>query len=34
MREAKQTATDVLKVGGATDISTFYGFYVLQALAI
>lgn len=33
MRDAKQTSDTVLKVGGPRDISTFYGFYVLQALA-
>ncbi len=33
MTDAKQTAADVLKVGGAKNISTFYGYYVLQALA-
>jgi hypothetical protein len=33
MTDAKKTADDVLKVGGARNISTFYGFYVLQALA-
>ena len=33
MTDAKKTADDVLKVGGAKNISTFYGFYVLQALA-
>lgn len=33
MMDAKQVASDVLKVGGPRDISTFYGFYVLQALA-
>ncbi len=33
MTDAKKTANEVLKVGGAKDVSTFYGFYVLQALA-
>jgi hypothetical protein len=33
MRDARQTSETVLKVGGPKDISTFYGFYVLQALA-
>ena len=33
MMDAKQTSDTVLKVGGPRDISTFYGFYVLQALA-
>lgn len=33
MTDAKKTADDVLKVGGAKGVSTFYGFYVLQALA-
>jgi hypothetical protein len=33
MMDAKQTAEAVLKVGGPKDVSTFYGFYVLQALA-
>ncbi len=33
MRDAKTTATEVLQVGGAKNVSTFYGFYVLQALA-
>jgi len=33
MSDAKKTANDVLKVGGAKGVSTFYGFYVLQALA-
>jgi hypothetical protein len=33
MMDAKKTSDTVLKVGGAKDISTFYGFYVLQALA-
>ncbi|NOS70135.1 MAG: alpha-L-rhamnosidase [Verrucomicrobia bacterium] len=31
-RDAKKTAVEVLKPGGAKNISTFYGFYVLQAL--
>ena len=33
MMDAKQVSENVLKVGGPKDISTFYGFYVLQALA-
>ena len=33
MVDAKKAADEVLKVGGPKDISTFYGFYVLQALA-
>jgi len=33
MRDAKAAADEVLTVGGPTNISTFYGFYVLQALA-
>ena len=33
MTDAKKTANDVLKVGGPKNVSTFYGFYVLQALA-
>jgi hypothetical protein len=33
MMDPRQTADDVLKVGGPKGISTFYGFYVLQALA-
>ena len=33
MLDARQTAEDLLKVGGARGVSTFYGFYVLQALA-
>ena len=33
MTDSKKTADDVLKVGGAKNVSTFYGFYVLQALA-
>ena len=33
MLDAKQVSDDVLKVGGPRNISTFYGFYVLQALA-
>ena len=33
MRDAQQTADHVLKVGGPQGVSTFYGFYVLQALA-
>ncbi len=33
MTDAKKTSDTVLKVGGPKDVSTFYGFYVLQALA-
>ena len=33
MLDARQTSDSVLKVSGARGISTFYGFYVLQALA-
>ncbi|MBN2506134.1 MAG: alpha-L-rhamnosidase [Verrucomicrobia bacterium] len=33
MRDAKETADTVLKAGGPRGLSTFYGFYVLQALA-
>ena len=33
MMDAKKTSDDVLKVGGPKGVSTFYGFYVLQALA-
>jgi hypothetical protein len=33
MMDAKKTSDTVLKVGGPKDVSTFYGFYVLQALA-
>ena len=33
MRDASETAQSVLKIGGPKNISTFYGFYVLQALA-
>ena len=33
MMDAKKVSDDVLKVGGPRNISTFYGFYVLQALA-
>ena len=33
MLEAKKVSEAVLKVGGPKGISTFYGFYVLQALA-
>lgn len=33
MRDARETANAVLKVDGPKGISTFYGFYVLQALA-
>lgn len=33
MRNAKEVSEQVLKIGGPKNISTFYGFYVLQALA-
>jgi len=33
MRDAKEVSEQVLKIGGPKDVSTFYGFYVLQALA-
>jgi hypothetical protein len=33
MMDAKKTADEVLKIGGPKNVSTFYGFYVLQALA-
>jgi alpha-L-rhamnosidase len=33
LRDARQTSNTVLKPGGVRDVSTFYGFYVLQALA-
>ncbi len=33
MMDAKKTSDNVLKAGGPKDVSTFYGFYVLQALA-
>jgi len=33
MMDAKKTSDEVLKAGGPTNVSTFYGFYVLQALA-
>ena len=33
MMPAKQVSEEVLKVGGPKNISTFYGYYVLQALA-
>jgi len=33
MLDARQTAAGLLTVGGARGVSTFYGFYVLQALA-
>lgn len=32
MVDAQKISTDVLKVGGPKGVSTFYGFYVLQAL--
>ena len=33
MMDAKQVSDEILKVDGPRNISTFYGFYVLQALA-
>jgi alpha-L-rhamnosidase len=33
MMDARQTSDTVLKAGGPQGVSTFYGFYVLQALA-
>jgi hypothetical protein len=33
LRDAKETANTILKAGGPTGLSTFYGYYVLQALA-
>lgn len=33
VRPTKEVADQVLKAGGPGDLSTFYGFYVLQALA-
>ena len=33
VREAKEAASGVLKKDGPRDLSTFYGYYVLQALA-
>ncbi len=33
LSDPKKTSADVLKADGAKNISTFYGFYVLQALA-
>jgi hypothetical protein len=33
MTDPQKTADDVLKVGGSKGVSTFYGYYVLQALA-
>ncbi len=33
MLDARKTSDQVLKIGGPKDVSTFYGFYVLQALA-
>ena len=33
MMDAKKTSDEVLKAGGTNGVSTFYGFYVLQALA-
>ena len=33
MTDAKKSAAETLKPGGAQGVSTFYGFYILQALA-
>ncbi|MBL9126253.1 MAG: hypothetical protein JNL97_01340 [Verrucomicrobiales bacterium] len=33
VRDAKRVAEEVLKQGGPKDLSTFYGYYVLEALA-
>jgi hypothetical protein len=33
MTDARRTSDAILKAGGAKGVSTFYGFYVLQALA-
>jgi hypothetical protein len=33
MTDPKRTSEEILKTGGPRDVSTFYGFYVLQALA-
>lgn len=33
VRDAKEVAAGVLRQGGPKDLSTFYGYYVLQALA-
>jgi alpha-L-rhamnosidase len=33
MMDPRRTSEEILKVGGAKGVSTFYGFYVLQALA-
>jgi hypothetical protein len=33
LADASTTSRDVLEAGGARDISTFYGYYVLQAMA-
>ena len=33
MVDAKETSNDILMAGGTKGVSTFYGFYVLQALA-
>jgi len=33
LRDAKEVAASTLKAGGPRDLSTFYGFYVLNALA-
>jgi hypothetical protein len=33
LTDPRQTSDEVLKAGGARGVSTFYGFYVLQALA-
>lgn len=33
LRDAKETSDQLLKVGGALGVSTFYGYYVLKALS-
>jgi hypothetical protein len=33
LRDSKEVADSVLKLGGPSDLSTFYGFYVLNAFA-
>lgn len=33
LRDARDVSEQVLKIGGPKDLSTFYGFYILQALA-
>jgi alpha-L-rhamnosidase len=33
MMDAKKASNDVIAVGGAKDFSTFYGYYMLQAMA-